>query len=103
MRADQRAALAAIHAAFADPITYDGAGLDAGEITAVFSEMEAGQFMGPGKTAKRVVFEVQFEDLPGAPAKGDTIVHETGSWTVIDIDPRRDVQAYWLSVEEADA
>ena len=95
--------LASIRRTMRDPITYDGAGLDEGAITAIFAELEADTFQGAGDTAKRVRFEIQFADLPGDPAKGDTIVHETGTWSVIGVDRRRDIEAFWIFVEEAEA
>lgn len=90
--------LAAIHAQFADPITYTGAGLNAGEITAIFSDFEDGADM---RTLRRVTFEIPFADLPSAPGKGNLIEHESGRWSVIDIERRRDVKAFVLTVEKA--
>lgn len=88
-----------IHAAFADPVTYTGAGLAAGAMTAVYSEFAAPDFMGPGNTARRIWFEVQIVDLPEAPAKGDVIVHKDVAWRVIDMVRRDDIGAYDLTVE----
>ena len=93
--------LDAIHAEFAEPITYTGAGLTAEPITAIPSETDAGTFLGPGKTAKRMTFEIRIVDLPGRPRKGDRIVHETGNWTVIEPDRHRSIDAWILTVEES--
>jgi len=91
--------IADIHAAFADPVTYTGAGLAAGAITAVYSEMQAPDFMGPGNTARRTWFEVRVVDLPEYPAKGDVIMHNAIEWRVIDIVRRDDLSLYELTVE----
>lgn len=92
---------AAIHAAFADPVTYTGAGLTNGGITAIFSDVDGAEFMGPGQSARHISFEIQKADLPGLPAKGDIIVHDSGSWKVIERSNHRDVDAWVLSVEKA--
>lgn len=91
--------LAAIHAEFADPILYTGAGLDAGELPAIFSDEPAAVFQGAGATARMCSFEIRWGDLPGTPAKGDTIVHDGVSWIVIDRTNRRDVRAWVLYAE----
>jgi hypothetical protein len=91
--------LSAIHRVMADPITYTGAGLTAGAITGIHSEVPADQFAGPGNTAKHVTFEIPFELLPGMPAKGDRIVHATGAWKVIERDRAHGADAWLLSVE----
>lgn len=93
--------LAAIHAAFADPVIYTGAGLSAAPITAIISDVSADAFLGAGASARHISFEVQESDLPSPPGKGDLIVHEGVSWSVIDIVRRRDVAAWSLSVEKA--
>lgn len=93
--------LEAIHRQFADPITYTGADVTAKPITAVYTEEAAGGFPGPGATAKKVSFEIQFVDLPGRPSKGDVIVHKTGSWSVIERSRSRSVNAWVLFVEES--
>lgn len=96
-----RCGLGAIHRTLADPITYTGAGLAAAPITAIYSDVEAGPFPGPGSTARKTSFEVQRADLPGLPKKGDAIAHETGNWLVINIDRLRDIDAWLLTVERA--
>lgn len=93
--------LAAIHAAFADPVIYTGAGLSAAPITAVFSDVPADAFLGAGASARHISFELRASDLPSAPGKGDLIVHDGVTWSVIDIVRRRDIAAWSLSVEKA--
>lgn len=94
-------ALAAIHGAFADPITYTGAGLTEGAITAVYSDVAADPF-GPTKAAERhVTFEIPAALLPSDPDKGNLIVHSTGNWSVIDVVKRRDIGCWVLGVEIA--
>ena len=93
--------LSAIHAGFADPITYTGAGLALDPITAVYSNEAAEPFAGKGKSARLVTFEVQYEDLPRRPAKADRIQHSTGLWRPIEIVDRDDVGAWEIVVERA--
>ncbi|MBP6031258.1 MAG: hypothetical protein KA533_07505 [Sphingobium sp.] len=93
--------LAAIHAAFADPVVYTGAGLTAAPLTAICSDVPADAFLGAGATARHISFEFRASDLPSAPGKGDIIVHDGVNWSVIDIVRRRDIAAWSLSVEKA--
>lgn len=94
--------LAAIHAEFADPVVYTGAGLPGPTpITAIFNDEPAETFMGAGATARKVSFEVQIADLPDEPGKADTILHDGTLWRVIDVTRRRDIAAWALVVEKA--
>jgi len=93
--------LASIHAEFADPITYTGAGLDGDAIPAVYCEEAAPTFTGNGATLRKASFEIQITDLPGTPRNGDIIVHETGEWSVINPTRSRIANAWILDVEEA--
>lgn len=90
-----------IHAAFADTVTYSGAGLTNAPIAAVKSDIAAEAFQGPGNTLREVSFEVLKSALPQAPAKGNTIVHDGTAWKVNEIRSRDDVAAWTLIVEEA--
>ena len=95
------AGLTAIHRTMADPISYTGAGLTNAPITAVHSDVPAEAFAGPGATARHVSFEIQFTDLPGTPAKGDLIVHATGTWRAIDRVRDQSIGAWIISVAAA--
>lgn len=95
-------ALAAIHAAFAKPVRYTGAGLTAGQVQAVRSDKAADAFQGPGETLREVCFEIPVDELPQQPNKGDLLVDRDGagdSWIVIDVTRRDDVDAWALVVE----
>jgi len=98
------AALADIHAAFAAPVRYTGAGLSAGQVQAVRSDRPADSFQGPGGTLREVGFEIRAAQLPQEPDKGDELVENDGSgpaWRVVDITRRDDVDAWHLIVELA--
>ena len=95
------AELAAIHAAFAETVTYTGGGLTSADISAVRSDVPADAFAGPGSTARQISFEVLASAFPAEPANGDTLVDATAQgWKVIDVTRRRDVAAWSLIVEE---
>jgi hypothetical protein len=93
--------IAAIHAAFAEPVAYTGAGLGGATIAAIKSDEAGDPFQGPGSTVRKISFEVLQAALPGTPAKGNIIVHAGTSWRVIDITRRDDVAAWALIVERA--
>jgi len=88
-----------IHAAFADPVTYTGAGLVAAAITAVYFEEPAPAFQGAGATARRVWFEVRISDLPEEPARGDVIMHNGLEWRVNDFVRVEDLGHFQMNVE----
>lgn len=96
-------AAADIHAALADPVIYNGAGLTNEEIDAIKSDVEAGEFQGAGNTLRQVSFEVRQSALLEDPAKGDTIAEDGNNWKVNEIIRRDDIGAWWLIVEEAQA
>lgn len=89
-----------IHAALAETVTYNGAGLTNAPIAAVKSDVPADDFSGSGRTLRQVSFEVRQSALPQAPAKGNTIVHDAKSWKVNDITRRDDIGGWLLIVEE---
>lgn len=87
--------LAAIHAAFAEDVTYTGAGLDGATVSAVVSDETLEGF-------ERKSFEIRFEALPEDPEKGDTIVDGDGvEWRSVDIERRDAVDAWGIFVEAA--
>ncbi|WHO37874.1 hypothetical protein PMI04_015035 [Sphingobium sp. AP49] len=100
-------AAADLHQAFADPITYTGAGLNGATITGTKYDVAGDLFQGAGSTARRVWFEIQQGDLPQAPAKRNGVRHTdpmtgiTTDWSVIDIARRDDIGAFDLTVEKA--
>ncbi len=104
---DWAKAAADIHAAFADPVIYTGAGLDGATIAAIKHDDAAAAFPGGGSTARHVWFEVRQAHLPDRPGKGNLIVHadpmtgETTRWSVIDRKRRDDIGGWDLTVEKA--
>ena len=94
-----------IHAAFADPIVYDGAGLVGATISGTKCDASGETYQGAGDTLRHTWFEVRKKDLPQEPGR-DTITHTdrmtgvTTAWTVIDKVSRDDIGAWELTVEE---
>lgn len=89
-------AAAAIHAAFAKPVRYTGAGLLNARVPAVRSGRTGAGFQGP------TTFEVRKDALAADPAKGDTLVEKDGAgarWQVFEITSLDDVDAWRLGVE----
>lgn len=93
--------LSPIHGAFADPVIYTGAGLSGAGISAIFADVPADAFTGPGASARHCSFELRKIDLPQRPANGDRLVHHGINWTVIDVVDRRDIAAWVVTVETA--
>lgn len=97
-------AAADLHAAFADPILYTGAGLNGASITGTKYDVAGAAFQGDGETARHVWFEIQQHDLPQEPGR-DKIVHldpmtgQTTVWRVTDKKRRDDIGAWDLTVE----
>jgi hypothetical protein len=90
-----------IHAEFAEPVSYTGAGLVGGAVLAVRFDVGADPFQGAGETMRQVSYEVRQADLPERPRKGDGIDDATGSWNVSEVVRRDDVGAWRLIVIEA--
>jgi hypothetical protein len=103
MNPAEASALAALRAVFAEPVVYTGAGLDAASIRAIKSEVPADSFEGFNGKGRRVSFEIEAPLLPEPARKSNTILHDGTLWQVIDINPRPDVGAVVLFVEEAAA
>jgi hypothetical protein len=97
-------ALAAIDGVFADRlIAYTGAGLDGtgDPIAAIYSQVDADPFQGPGSTARKVTYEVAKALLPGEPRKGNSFVDGGDHWRVIDKKSLDDIDRWLLTVEKA--
>lgn len=95
--------LAAIHAEFAEDVTYVGGGVDGEIISAVPSNVPAEAFMHAGDGLRTRSFEVLYSTLPDQPETGDTIIETNGDqWRVIERQDRDDVLAWVLIVEEVD-
>lgn len=93
---------AAIHAAFAEPVRYTGAGVTDAPIAAVRSDDAAAAFQGPGMSARQKWFEIRYADLPNRPANGEQLVDANGagaSFRVIEVEDHDDIDAWWVFVE----
>lgn len=97
---------AAIHASFALPVLYTPHGGIGIPITAVFSDIGAPNFNGPGATVRTITWEVLQSDV-GQPDKGDVItggddlpLRLRGDWSVEDVTRRDDVASWELIVEK---
>lgn len=100
MRADELAALAAVRAAYEEPVLYTGLGLDSEPIEAIPSFEEAPAFEGAGSTLRTVTFEISYTYLPGKPRKKDLIVHGVNIWKVDDVTERDDIAAWVVVVQK---
>jgi hypothetical protein len=91
---------AVIDAAFADeePLIYTGAGLAGAEISAIRSDVAAQDFDGPGKTLRRVTYEIGQADLPQRPDKTNSFIHRGRTWKVEDVTKRDDIGKWELVV-----
>ena len=97
------AAAAAIHAAFAKPVRYTGAGVTSKSVPAVRRHQAAEGFMG-GSSVRELAFELRKADLAGTPAKGDLLIENDGAGaihSVIEATDRDDVDAWLIHVELA--
>ena len=95
------APLQALHAAFAEAVTYKVGGAGAGiSITAVPSDEPGEAYQGPGRTIRHSFFEIRKADLAQMPARDDVIVTaDAAEQRVIDVEDRADVGAWRCSVE----
>lgn len=104
MREEEAAALEAIRAGYGAEVRYTGAGLTSDPVTAIRSDSVPRAFQGMSGDPGRLWFEVQKQDVPERPLKGNLIVEAaTGDrWRVIDVDETQsDVAAWILFVETA--
>ena len=106
MNAGEAAALAAIHAAFADPepLVYEQGGVLLEPIRAIWSDDGAAGFQGAGSTLRQITYEIQQADLPERPSKTrDRFTHRGRRWDISDVTRRDDVGAWCLIVVDAGA
>jgi hypothetical protein len=104
MREEAAAALDAIRAVYGAEVRYTGAGLTSGPIVAIRSDSMPRAFQGLSGDPGRLWFEIQKQDLPERPLKGNLIVEAATEdrWRVIDVDEAQsDVAAWILFVETA--
>lgn len=94
------AGLIAIDAVFAGEVIYTGAGLAGETILAIRSVIPGDDFQGYNGKGSRTTFEVDRGLLPQRPSKSDTILDGGTLWRVIDVNERRDIGRWQLTVEE---
>ncbi|MEO1221583.1 MAG: hypothetical protein AAFY42_09590 [Pseudomonadota bacterium] len=98
------ASVAALHAAFAKPVKYTGAGVFETTIMAVRTHAKAGVFMDDQQTVRKVSFEILKSALPEQPAKGNRIVQNDGAgpeWRVTEVGDSDEVDAWEAFVAKA--
>jgi hypothetical protein len=95
-------ASAAIDAEFSDPtpVIYTGAGLDAEEVEAIWSDVPGEAFAGPGRTLRTVTYEFPQSAFPEEPRKTDTFTHRGRVWKVEDRTQRDDIGKWELVVAD---
>ncbi|USI71619.1 head-tail joining protein [Sphingomonas morindae] len=100
---DWGAGLAAIDAAFAEPVSYSGAGLAAGAppIAVIWSDV-AGQPGDNGRSTTRVIScEIRKELLPARPGKSDRLTRAGVTWSPIEVVDRDDLGRWQITLERA--
>ncbi|UAK24350.1 head-tail joining protein [Sphingomonas nostoxanthinifaciens] len=91
-----------IRKAFGEAVTYAGAGLvGPTTISVIWSNVAAGDFLGPGNTARQISCEIDKALLPARPAKADRITRSGTDWKPIEVVDRDDVGAWVLMLERA--
>jgi hypothetical protein len=95
---------AIIDAQFADEaepnIIYTGGGLTAEEIPAIWSDVPAPGFEGPGSTLRTVIYEVPQSSFTEEPENDDTFTHRTRRWSVENVTRRDDIGKWELIVAD---
>jgi hypothetical protein len=97
MNAAEAAALAAIDAVYAEPVTYVADGFKAKPLMVVWSDVAGDPFQGAGNTVRIVSAEIYQSDLSGRPAKADRLIREGVHWQPIDVTKRDDL-GKWIVV-----
>jgi len=95
MSPDDKAALVAIHDAFASEVLYGGVG----KVIAVETDDGMADGMG-GPAVRSRSFEILQDRLPREPAKNDRIDAGGATWRVIEVQRRDDLAAWVLFVEQ---
>lgn len=94
-------ALAAIHAAFAEPADWQQDSLAPVACTVVPFHAPGELAFGRGTSAGRKGFEVPKTALPFRPINGDIVTVDTVVWRVIEVIDYREASAWRVFVEEA--
>lgn len=93
--------LADIHAAFAEPITWQQDSTIV-SVTAVPFDAGGDDQIGVGMSVRQRGYEVQLADLPFEPRNGDIITDNGRSWRVIDAMEYEEACAWRVQVEIAE-
>ncbi len=97
----EAAALAAIDAAFEEPVIYTGGGLAVPTVLRViWSDVAADAFQGAGNTTRSVSCEVRQADLPQPPAKSDRILRDGVVWGPNDVTRRDDISKWAIVLKK---
>lgn len=83
-----------------EPLIYTGAGLSGLPIWAIWSDVPASDFAGPGQTLRKVTYEIKQSDLPERPDKTNRFAHRGRTWKVEDVTQRDDIGKWELVVED---
>lgn len=95
------AALASIHSAFAQPVTWqqDGVSVD---VTAVPFNAHGDDPIGVGMSVRQKGYEVPYSSLPFEPRYGDIITQSGRAWRIIDVMEYDEAEAWRVQVESAE-
>ena len=95
------AALADIHSAFAQPVSWqqDAATVN---VTAIAFNARGDNQIGVGMSVRQRGYEVTQASLPFVPRHGDIIIDDGLSWRVIDVMDYAEATAWRVQVESAE-
>lgn len=95
-------ALAAIDAAFEEPVYYAGGGLPvATQIPVIWIEQTGPSFQGGGATTRQVSCEVRYALLSERPRKADRIERDNKIYQPIDVTDLDAMSRWLVTLEEA--
>lgn len=95
--------LAAIHAAFSEPVDYLPApsALLIPSLPVVWSDVAGEPFQGPGNTTRHITAEIEMASVPGRPTAQTRITRKGVVWKVKQVVDRDDVGAWVVTLEKA--
>ena len=94
--------LAAIRAAFGEPVDYQHAagGVITG-LSVIWSDVAGDPFQGPGNTTRHITAEIEMLSVPGRPTIQTRLTRKGVEWKVIQVVDRDDVEAWVVTLEKA--
>jgi len=97
----EAAALAAIRAAFAEPVRYEPGGLAAAidDLPVIWSDVPGDAFQGAGNTTRTITAEIERASVPARPTKATRITRKAITWRVIEVADRDDIAAWVVTLE----